>query len=370
MKNKLIVFEIIPLLIIVGLSGCIEDNIEDKLNDEEKKFIGMWYQTSNQIYTFKDNGTLYFEKSWDTSPTIYDFEVENSILRWIDRKSNKTYDYNYEFSNDILILSYVESDYNITLNRFNKEALIPLEIIYFELEPNEIFKGQKSSLKWYIKNATSYLLTDEMGNKIKSDSRLHYGVFAGDEDVSPTESKSYILYISNFNFEETITINLVVDEFLPNPTFDDSVGDVMHHKLVDNQWAYVPYQGTDKEYLDIVSMSHSFSGPVVTLTMTLADTVKESVWVIYHIYIENEGKTYQAYYSNGVGSWSIKWETGGGWLNNVKSGNTLTASFEIANPESYYEIWGETWEIAGSGSMQTSEWWGDYAPDSYDPWDS
>ena len=95
--------------------------------------------------------------------------------------------------------------------------------------------------------------------------------------------------------------------------------------------------------------------------------------VFYNVFIECNGKTYGGHYSGGVGSWAI---TSGykthdaGWLSNAVSGNTFTVSFDFENPEYYYTIYGEAYQIGGFGDMSETEWWGDYAPDTYAPWAS
>lgn len=181
------------------------------------------------------------------------------------------------------------------------------------------------------------------------------------------------IIFGGFNFEETREIDLTVNDFIPDLTIEDNISDVWQNKLVDDQWTYVPYPEDDKGYLDIIDIYNSFNDSVITLTMTFKETMKSHLKVIYYMYIESQGKTYMAYYSNGVGSWSIT-ETDGvktydlGWLTNAISGNTFTASFDFENPGYYYEIWGKAWEIGEEGNMQTSEWWGDYAPDSSAPW--
>lgn len=416
MKKQIVIFGILVLLVAVGFSGCTESD----LNTEEQKLLGTWYDTSfSRQFTFYENKTVVYKSymkhavigggndgKYVAQPLLYyKWELEDSNLYITDPITDKTGF--TEFSEDRMKIYSPQRDSELNCFKVDLEKTFPIEIKEFSLNPEEIISGQNSNLKWSVTNATSIIITDNEGNEIKNTTSLYYKDSSGNLDVTSNIGKSFILKVSNFNFEEIREIDLAVAEFIPEFKIEDGISDIWQNKLVDDQWAYVSYQESDKNYLDIVDISHTITtkssdedppgldivlldgslmnkvdysssseSSVITLTMTLSDNVKSSLKVIYNMYIECQGKTYMAYYSNGVGSWSITSGTFGvhthdvGWLTNAVSGNTFTASFDFENPDYYYTIWGKSHEIGDFGEMSESEWWGDYAPDSHAPWDS
>ena len=373
-KSLSVLFALILLTVV--FSGCTEEN-----KTEEQKLLGTWYDTSfSRQFTFYENKTVVYKEyhyltnsgSYVAQPLLfYNWKIEDSMLHITDPINDITGF--TEFSEDRMKIFLPESESKLNCFKVDMEKTVHIEIKEFSLKPEEIISGQNSNLKWSVTNATSIIITDNEGNEIKNTTSLYYKDSSGNLDVTSSTSKSFILKVSNFKFEETREIDLTVNEFIPESKIEDNISDIWQNKLVDDQWTYVLYQNNDKNYLDIIDISHSFDSSVITLTMTLNDNVESSLRVIYNMYIECQGKTYMGYYSNGVGSWSI---TSGvkthdmGWLSNAVSGNTFTVSFDFENPDYYYTIWGKAYEIGDFGEMSESEWWGDYAPDSYAPWES
>lgn len=417
------------LLVTIFFSGCTEVNTNgtDENQTEEQKLLGTWYDTSfSRQFTFYEDKTVVYKyyikhavigedgSKYVVQPLLYyQWELENSNLHITDSINDKTGF--TEFSEDRMKIYSPQKDSELNCFKVDLEKTFPIEIKEFSLNPEEIISGQNSKLKWSVTNTTSLIITDSEGNELQNSESLYYKDSSGNLDVTSNIDKSFILKVTNFYLEEIREIDLSVTEFIPEFKIEDNIGDIWQNKLVDDQWAYVLYQESDKDYLDIVDISHTittkttessdddtpdisiglvdspFIEPVdyglftttsesesstITLTMTLNDNIKSSLRVIYNMYIECNGKTYMGYYSNGVGSWSITSGEFGvhtedlGWLSNAISGNTFTVSFNFEHPEYYYTIWGKSYEIGGFGDMSKNEWWGDYAPDSYAPWES
>ena len=81
MKKEFIVCGVTTLLLIIGLSGCFEDNNKD--NTQDNLFIGKWKTT---IYYYDENGTRYDENpsnsTFYNNGTMGSESVENNEIIW------------------------------------------------------------------------------------------------------------------------------------------------------------------------------------------------------------------------------------------------------------------------------------------------
>jgi len=388
MKKIHLILGIIIILVVVNFCGCSEENNEDNTENqtEVQKLLGTWFDTSNsRQFTFQNDKTVvykYYEHHVEIGGTgdgeyvaqpllYYKWELKDSMLHITDSSSGKTG--STEFKEDRMKIYSPKTDSNLNCFKVDLVNPFPIEINEFSLTPDVIISGQNSELKWDVTNVTSFVIKDSLGNEIKSSTSLYYEDYSSEKSVTSSSSKSYILEVSNFQLDETREIELTVSEFTPEYSIDDNSNDIWQNKYVDDEWTYVSYEEDDRNYLDITDISHTLNGDKITLTMTFNEAVKSDIYVMYYMYIETEGKTYMAHYTNGVGSWSKTrdYETlDSGWLTSAISDNTFTASFTLDNPDYYYTIYGKAFELSGSGEMSQMEWWGDYAPDSYAPWDS
>ena len=131
MKKQLIVIGIAILLLILGLSGCLEDSNKDKENGENpeiNEFIGKWKTTP---YNVDENGTRYNETSSYSTFYINDtmgsesvedneiiwtpYTIENNQICFGDVNDSEYLCYDYNFSDDetqATLWTYVTNPYS------------------------------------------------------------------------------------------------------------------------------------------------------------------------------------------------------------------------------------------------------------------
>jgi len=122
----------------------------------------------------------------------------------------------------------------------------------------------------------------------------------------------------------------------------------------------------NKPNIDITSVSYTITGSELTLSMTVKGTIEDSDSILYSIYYGTWNETlngiptltspgiryYMATYSNGYGRFGNRLIEPSdsptylprGELTDPVSGNTFTATFEIADFDSTFEVWGATLE--------------------------
>jgi len=120
MNNNLIIFGIIVMLICGGLSGCTEENIKDKKDENFKDkepqelILGTWKCESADIwYRFKSDGKFESfgdddEFQWLTQKDMWytiDDKIHINYYDWYQQSEIFTFSYDYYFeSNDRLIV--------------------------------------------------------------------------------------------------------------------------------------------------------------------------------------------------------------------------------------------------------------------------
>ena len=160
-------------------------------------------------------------------------------------------------------------------------------------------------------------------------------------------------------------------------TITDDIDDVWY------RW-YEPTTGTEelplvanKPNIDITSVSYTITGSELTLTMTIDGTFEDSELIGYTIYFgifnnslySPDSRYYAASYSNGsayYSTWGME-EFSYGIITNPISGNTFTATFEIADLDPTFELWGfvmEFLEAYEEGDTSYSWDWMDVVPNT------
>lgn len=151
----------------------------------------------------------------------------------------------------------------------------------------------------------------------------------------------------------------------------DDVGDVWrYYGISEVEWGWEHYVA-GKPNIDITDVSYSITGSEVTVTMTVAGTIEDSERIMYNINLVSVEETsyYQVYYLNGTGMYTGYGAYSGsmGLLENLVSDNTISATFEIIDPDVTYTIYGWITEYRLIGD-ESGEAWYDYAPDTNAPW--
>jgi hypothetical protein len=127
MKKQLILIGIAVILIVVGLSGCFENNNEKKniVNDDTSKFIGTWRylqdNSTESLWTFYDNGSVkivvtYLYEDLPKNDTIWEnFTVENNKLCLIFSDSPDCLV--YKFFNNYNSVNLSSTEMTVTFNK-------------------------------------------------------------------------------------------------------------------------------------------------------------------------------------------------------------------------------------------------------------
>jgi hypothetical protein len=149
-------------------------------------------------------------------------------------------------------------------------------------------------------------------------------------------------------------------------TITDGTGDVWHWSQTGTIWGWSG-NVVSKPNIDITQMTANVVGNQFVLTMTVSGVIENSDKIGYWIYYNTSDMDYWAWWSNGYGM-------GFGSQPNqttmpemaavTATGNTITAKFNATSVPSAQEFWGWAAESTGTLGSNSSEWWGDWAPNS------
>ena len=146
----------------------------------------------------------------------------------------------------------------------------------------------------------------------------------------------------------------------------DGTSDLWHYKVSGTSYSWEAYTGA-KDHIDITDIDYSIIGSEATLTMTLAGNIQDSETIFYYMHLVTGNDYYNAWYSNGNGIVQGIGANLTGYFSMITSpisGNTFTATFTVNDPSATYELRGYAQELSVLGN-ETTEWWGDWAPNTY-----
>lgn len=109
MRKQIVIFGIIILLIIVGLSGCFENNQSNE-NNEKNRFVGTWMLPGNVVNltdTYFSDGT--FTENVGGSGT-YDIK-DGKLVKTYTNGNSRAYSYSFSNNDKTLTLTRVGSSY-------------------------------------------------------------------------------------------------------------------------------------------------------------------------------------------------------------------------------------------------------------------
>ena len=95
MKKQLVILGLVVLLLVIGLSGCVDNQ------DERNKFVGTWKHESTYntiIIVFFSNGT--YETQGQPIYDVGSYGVKNGKISLSPSNTNLVLIYDYSFSND------------------------------------------------------------------------------------------------------------------------------------------------------------------------------------------------------------------------------------------------------------------------------
>ena len=154
-------------------------------------------------------------------------------------------------------------------------------------------------------------------------------------------------------------------------TIADGTGDVWHWAQTGTTWAWGGNVG-DKPNIDITDISYTVTGNTLTLSMTVEGTIQSTDKIGYFIYYNTTDTSYWLSWANGEGG-GLAMSTAQGGIpgaatNVTASGNTFNGTFDILGDASKVAFWGWAFEYTNVTGGMTSEWWGDWAPDTQFPY--
>jgi hypothetical protein len=153
----------------------------------------------------------------------------------------------------------------------------------------------------------------------------------------------------------------------------DSVDDVYHYAWSETGFSW-QVSTADKPNIDITEISYSVEDTKLVLSLTVAGTITNSEFIAYWAYLNTSDSNYLVSWNNGSGfgfatntdpsSYEIDYEP-----EITASGNTITASYDVIGTfQTGIELYGWAAEYTSYGDT-SHEWWGDWAPASYEPFD-
>ena len=193
-------------------------------------------------------------------------------------------------------------------------------------------------------------------------------------------------------FKKKIILILVATMFLIGTSQivtaeTDGSGDVYHHKASSDgtTWVYEE-SSVAKNNVDIKEVSYSVSGTTLTVTMEINGTIQSSMDHAYYIYFNTSDATYIfSWTTQGIAigyDWDYYNDSSSVDPSNIMNyyttgtftseGSTLTGTIELLGSSTPTNFWAYAMEYSVDFSEETNigqvEWWGDYWPNSYGPW--
>jgi hypothetical protein len=147
-------------------------------------------------------------------------------------------------------------------------------------------------------------------------------------------------------------------------TITDGTGDVWHWSYNGTTWSWVG-NVAGKPDIDITQISSTVNGGSLTLSLTVAGTIRSSDKIYYWAYFNTTDSAYYMFWYNGSG---YAFATNHSYIpemgNITVSGNTINSVFNVMGDTTTVELWGWAAEYTNYLSQTTNEWWGDWAPNS------
>jgi hypothetical protein len=156
-------------------------------------------------------------------------------------------------------------------------------------------------------------------------------------------------------------------------TIQDSVDDVAHWSAGAGGYGWTSVSVGNRPNIDITELRQNVVGDTMVFELTVDGIIQDTSLNYYWATFNTSDSYYWFSWSNGQG---------GGIATNLvefrmdaepeisASGDTITAVFDIVGDDlSASEFWGYAWEYTTYGNIATAEWWGDWAPEEFTPYD-
>ncbi|MFA5103203.1 MAG: Loki-CTERM sorting domain-containing protein [Candidatus Thermoplasmatota archaeon] len=148
-------------------------------------------------------------------------------------------------------------------------------------------------------------------------------------------------------------------------SISDGTGDVWHYTNTGTAWSWLGNVG-NKPNIDIKEISYEVNGDKIMLKLEVVGSIQTSDKVGYWVYYNSTDSQYWMTYMNGTGV-AVGMQ-GANYMNSTYaenvtiSGDTLSVVLDVVGDTSNVELWGYAAEYITTAADETSEWWGDWAP--------
>lgn len=157
-------------------------------------------------------------------------------------------------------------------------------------------------------------------------------------------------------------------------TVQDTSNDVAHWAGYQGTWGWTDINVEDNPDVDIKELRQSVVDGKMVIELEIYGTIQNSSLFRYWFTFNTSDSYYLVTWSNGVGG-GLGMDTSGQLMMPVlpivttKDG-IITATFDMVGTETdAVEFWGYVWQYTTLGDIINSEWWGDWAPNTYQLFD-
>jgi hypothetical protein len=143
----------------------------------------------------------------------------------------------------------------------------------------------------------------------------------------------------------------------------DHRSDVWHWSQIGSNWSWSG-NVRDKPDIDIKRVSCSVNHNKLMLSLNVVGSIRTSGTIVYWVFFNTSDTQYFLSYSNGSGcGCGIKGSNFTVEDNITVWGGTLRVVLDVLGDTTQVDLWGYAAEYTTIGDV-TSEWWGDWAPNS------
>lgn len=153
-------------------------------------------------------------------------------------------------------------------------------------------------------------------------------------------------------------------------TVIDETGDVYYWNSSEIEWDW-KYNIKDKSNIDITEISYTVNEAELTLKLKVNGVIQNSENIMYWAYLNTIDTNYRILWRNGEGDgFAMRIDSESGSFDFepivIISNDTLSATFDMLGNTANVAMCGWVHEYTGT-SDTSSEWWGDWVPESYSP---
>ena len=146
----------------------------------------------------------------------------------------------------------------------------------------------------------------------------------------------------------------------------DGTGDVYHWSQTGTAWSWSA-NIANKPDIDITEISYTVHDNKITLKLEVSGQIQTSDNFAYWVYYNTTDSMYWLTYVNGTGFGMgmnlLQFMNTTSSENVTISGNSISVDLDVVGDTTDVELWGWAAEYTGDSQI-TSEWWGDWAPNS------